>query len=466
MVNTKTFRDGLDPAQTLILPLSIDSWLRPDHPARALADITDQLDLSAIYETYDELRGQPPYDPRMMVRILAYAYSKGLRSSRRIEQALYDDIPMRWLSRNQQPDHSVIAEFRRRHHEALGDLLVQTVQIAKGAGLAGGHDVAVDGTKFQANASKHSAMSYGYMEEESRRLEEAVAHALAEMEAADRRDEGDSARADTLAEDVKFKGARLAKIRQAMAVLEQRAKEKAQANEAKRQAETEREGKTFVPKDLSSVEVEEKAQYNFTDPESRILRGKNDDYIQGYNGQVAVDAQSMIAVAAELTIDSTDYSGLVPVVDQAAANLGEMVPGVLADAGYFSNENVDAMERRGVDALIPPKRISHAQWREQPTAEGEPPADATAKDAMTHRIRTPQGRARYKRRQETVEPAFGNLKEVQCQRQELLRGYAKSRSMWRFQWAVFNLKKLAKAGVSATARMRRLAGSYEPVATA
>lgn len=268
MVNTKAFRDGLDPAQTLILPFSIDSWLRPDHPVRGLADITDQLDLSAIYATYDELRGQPPYDPRMMVRIITYAYSKGLRSSRRIEQALYDDIPMRWLSRNQQPDHSVIAEFRRRHHEALGNLLVQTVQIAKSAGLAGGHDLAVDGTKFQANASKHSAMSYGYMEEEKKRLEEAVRKALAEMEAADQRDEreGDTAEADSLAADVKFKEGRLAKIRQAMAALEQRAKEDAEAKEAKRKATAEREGKTFVPKDLSHIQVEEKAQYNFTDP--------------------------------------------------------------------------------------------------------------------------------------------------------------------------------------------------------
>jgi transposase len=468
MDNTKKFRGGLDPAQTLILPFSLDAWLRPDHPVRGLADIIDQLDLSAIYATYSELRGQPPYDPRMMVRIIAYGYSKGLRSSRRIEQALHDDIAMRWLSRNQQPDHSVIAEFRRRHHKALGDLLVQTVQIAKSAGLVGGHDVAVDGTKFQANASKHSAMSHGYMEEEKKRLEEAVAKALAEMEAADQRDEreGDSARADALAADVKFKQARLAKIREAMAALEQRAKESAEAKEAKRKAVAEREGKAFVPKDLSQVSVDEKAQYNFTDPQSRILRGKNDDYIQGYNGQVAVDAESMIAVAAELTIDSTDYGALVPVVDQAANNLGEKVPGVLADAGYFSAENVGAMEERGIDALIPPRRISHTEWRDQPLAEGAPPDDADAKDAMRHRIRTPEGRARYKRRQETVEPAFGNLKEVQGQRQELLRGYAKSRSMWRFQWAVFNLKKLVKAGVSAAARMRGPEGGYTLTAPA
>jgi transposase len=258
---------GLDPAQTLILPFNLDGWLRPNHPARGLADIIDQLDLSAI---------QPPHDPRMMVRIIAYGYSKGLRSSRRIEQALHDDIPMRWLSRNQQPDHSVIAECRRRHHEALGNLLVQTVQIAKSAGLVGGHDVAVDGTKFHANASKHSAMSYGYMVEEKRRLEEAVAKALEEMEAADQRDEreGDRAEADFLAADVKFKEARLAKIRDAMAAPEQRAKEDAEAKEAKRKATAEREGRTFVPKDLSHVRVEEKAQYNFTEPQSRIVRGQ------------------------------------------------------------------------------------------------------------------------------------------------------------------------------------------------
>lgn len=468
MGTAKRFRDGLSPAQTLILPFSIDAWLRPDHPVRALADVVDRLDLSAIYATYTELRGQPPYNPRMMVRVIIYAYAKGIRSSRRIEQALYDDMAFRWLSGNQQPDHAVIAEFRRRHHEALGDLLVQTVQIAKTAGLVGGHDLSIDGSKFKASASKHAAMSYGYMESEEKRLRAAIERALAEMEAADQRDEseGESDKEDALAADVKFKAARLAKIEQAMAVLAERAKAKAEADEAQRQAKAEREGKALVPKDLSKVVVDPKAQYNFTDPQSRILHTGDDGYIQGYNGQVAVDAVSMIAVSAELTTDSTDYSGLVPVVDQAAENLGQMPPGVLADAGYFSVANVASLQQRGIDALIPPQRIPHAEWRAQATAEGEPPDAASVKDAMKHRLRTSQGRARYKRRQETVEPAFGHLKEVQGQRQELLRGYAKTRSMWRFQWAVFNLKKLVLAGVSAGDRMTRAVGADGVVAMA
>lgn len=456
-MKTKTFRTGLSPQQALILPFSVNEWLREDHPVRALAELVDQLDLRPILSTYRELRGQPPYDPRMMVKVFVYAYSVGIRSSRRIERALYDDIAFRWLSGNQQPDHAVIAEFRRRHHEALGNILLATVQLGKRAGMLGGHDVAYDGSKFKANASKHAAMSYGFMEEEEKRLRAAIDRGMAELEANDRADDHDrdpDASDWTLEDDLKFKEKRLERIKKAKAELEARARAKAEVEEAERKALAEVQGKPFEPKDLSEVKPAAKDQYNFTDPESRILFNSEKTYIQGYNGQAAVDAESMMVVAADVTTQSNDYGALEPMVAQTCENLGEAPTGVLADAGYFSAENLAMLEKRELEALIPPNRIPHAEWREQPVAEGGPPEDADLREAMRHKLRTRDARRRYKKRQQTVEPTFGHLKEVQGQRQELLRWLSKVRSMWRFQCAVYNLMKLVRAGVSADGPMR------------
>jgi transposase len=452
---SKKFRTGVAPQQALILPFSLDQWLREDHPARALSELIDQLDLSPILDTYQELRGQPPYDPRIMVKVFVYGYAQGVRSSRRIERALYDDVAMRWLSGNQQPDHSRISEFRRRHHEALGNLLVETVRLGKQAGLVGGHDLSADGSKYKAHASKHAAMSYAYMEEEEKRLRAAIERGLEEMEQTDRREDaeyGKDGSGWTLEDDLKFKSRRLERIQKAKAELEARARAEAEAKADEARAN----GKEVKAVDPDKVVVNPKAQYNFTDPESRIMPASDKKaFIQGYNGQAAVDAESMLVVAADVTIQTTDYAALEPLVDQASANLGETPPAVLADAGYFSKENVAMLQAKGIAAFIPPERIPHSEWRAQPPAAAPVPEDADAREAMRHRLRTPEGRRRYKRRQETVEPTFGHLKEVQGQRQELLRGFAKARSMWRFQCAVYNLKKLVWAGLSANGPLGR-----------
>lgn len=320
--------------------------------------------------------------------------------------------------------------------------------------------------RFKANASRHAAMSYGYMAEEEKRLrarieqleEEARVRAeidrgLAEMEETDTREDqklGKAASGWTLGDDLRFKRQRLARIEKARAELEARVRAQAEAKVAGKTAKT----AESVPE---ATAVKDNAQYNYTDPESRIMRNSEKAFIQGYNGQAAVDAESMIVVAADVTTSSSDNGALEGIVAQACANLGEAPTGVLADAGYCSDANVAALEAQGIDALIPPGRIPHAEWREQAAAEGAPAPDATRREAMRHKLGTAEGRRRYKRRQETVEPTFGNLKEIQGQRQELLRGTAKVRSMWRFQCAVYNLKKLLKAGVSNNGPMGRVA---------
>jgi transposase len=454
----KKFRAGLAPNQTLIVPFTLESWLRPDHPAIALAELVDSLDLSPILDTYQELRGQPPYDPRVMVKIFIYAYSVGIRSSRRIERSLYDDVAMRFISGNQQPKFTRIAEFRRRHHEALGNILVQTVQLGKEAGLvAREHDVAVDGTKFGANASKHSAMSYAFMEEEEQRLREEIERVLTDMEHTDRIEDeryGPQKPGWTLSDELALKSKRLERITKAKAELEARAKARAEAKERERHKDAQAKGKSVEPKEPAEIVVDPKAQYNFTDPESRILRSRNDGFIQGFNGQAAVDADSMLIVAADLSTQSTDYGQLVGMIEQATQNIGAAPCGVLADAGYFSAENVAAMEGKGIEALIPPNRIPHRQWSEETGEVEVVPDDQGAKAKMREKLRRKEMRARYKRRQETVEPTFGYLKEVQGQRQELLRGEAKARSMWRFQCAIYNLMKLVRAAACPKAAMR------------
>ncbi len=293
-------------------------------------------------------------------------------------------------------------------------------------------------------------MSYAYMEEEEKRLHDEIESVLSDMESTDRVEDdryGPQKPGWTLTDELALKTKRLERIEQAKAELEARARARAEAEELERQAKAAAKGKTVAPKDPAQAVVDPKAQYNFTDPESRILHSRNEGFIQGFNGQAAVDADSMLIVAADVTTQSTDYGQLVGMIEQATENIGAAPAGVLGDAGYFSAENIAAMEEKGVEALIPPNRIPHRQWREETGEPEDLPDDAGVRAKMREKMRGKEIRARYKRRQETVEPTFGYLKEVQGQRQELLRGEAKARSMWRFQCAVYNFMKLVRAGV-------------------
>ncbi|MFS8535969.1 MAG: IS1182 family transposase [Limnochordales bacterium] len=436
----KTFRP-YQPNQTLLLPPSLGDWLPKDHLAYFLSEVVDQLDLSKIYGAYQEERGYPPYDPRMMVKIWVYAYAKGIRSSRRIAAALYEDVAFRVLADNQQPSFSTIALFRRRHHEALGELLVQTVRLAQKAGLVQLKQVAVDGTKVKANASKHSSMSYGRMQEEEKRLEAEIEQYLKEAETVDAEEDaafGDR-RGDELPPELADRQKRLEAIRRAKAELEEEARRKAEEQRVKEPANRR-------DKDDPPPKPKAKAQRNFADPDSRIMRNAEKAFIQGYNAQLVVDVKSQIILASDLTNQAADVGHLVPLIDQVEVNTGQAPKQVLADAGYYSDANRAALEQRGIDALIPPYKVRHTVWREARYPRGRIPRNLSAKDRMWRKVMSKRGRETYKLRHTSVEPVIGQIKWARNLLQFTVRGLAKVRSLWRFDCAVHNLLKLYRLG--------------------
>lgn len=441
----KHFRPYQPKNQIMLLPPVMSDWLPPDHEIHFIDDAVDRMDLSAIFAAYDNPQGYPPYHPAMMTKVLVYAYLRGIRSSRKIERALWEDVAMRVLSGNQQPDHWTLAHFRKRHQKALAGLFEQTVRMAQEAGLVKLGHVAVDGTKVKANASKHSAMSYGRMEKEAARLRAEIDQYFRDAEAADAEEDrlyGDR-RGDELPPELADRKKRLAAIERAKAILEAEARER----EAQRQAQAAEKGrKSRRPKAPAGV-PKDKAQYNFTDPDSRIMRSSDKAYIQAYNGQVAVDAESQIIVAAEMTNQAADAPHLLSLVDQVQRNTGRPAREVSADAGYYSQENLDGLAERGIEAFIPPEKIRHSDWRTATPPRGRIPRGLDAKGRMRRKLRTQRGRARYKLRQQSVEPVFGQIKWNRGLQQLLLRGLAAAQTSWRFECAVHNLMKMWKAGV-------------------
>ena len=434
----KKFRD-YRPNQTYLLPPSMRDWLPDDHPVYYISEMVDKMDLSAIYGEYREERGYPPYDPKMMVKVLLYAYSKGLRSSRKIERALHEDVGFRVLSGNQQPDFWTIAAFRRRHHKALGDLFLQTVRIADRAGLVKLAHVAVDGTKLKANASKHSAMSYGRMKTEVERLRKEIEEYLRQCDEVD------------AAEDKKHgngSGWRLPEhLSTAQKRLEAIEKAKRELEEEERRKRNDKDQSSPPGGDSPAAVPEDKAQRNFTDPESRIMLNSEKSFIQGYNAQAVVDAKSKVIVAADLTNRCSDVQHLEYLVAQVERNTGRRPKELSADAGYWSEANVRALEACGIEIFIPPEKVKHSEWRIQRSPRGRIPSGLSVKDLMRRKLRTKRGRKRYKLRQTSVEPAFGTIKEPLGMRQLLLRGLAKARSEWLMVCAVFNILKMFRAGV-------------------
>ncbi|HOK54593.1 MAG TPA: IS1182 family transposase [Armatimonadota bacterium] len=440
----KKFRD-YDQNQILLFPPSVQDWIPDDHPAKYIDEVVENLDLSAIYDSYTESRGYPPYSPIMMVKILMYAVSKGIHSSRKIEKALHDDIGFRYLSANQQPDHWTISEFRRRHMEALGDIFVQSVQVAQKSGLVKLEQIAIDGTKIKANASKHSAMSYARMKKEEERLDRMIREYLEEADRIDREEDALYGRGNgwSLPEELSTAEKRREAIRKALAELEAEAREKAEKEQAEKKEKAKKQGKKHNPrKKTSEATPKDKAQRNFTDMESRIMRNSDKAFIQGYNGQIAVDADTQIIVAADISNQAADTVHLTDIVRQVIENTGQVIKEVSADAGYYSEENLKFLERENIEAFIPPDKVKHSEWREARAPRGRIPGNADRRYLMRRKLKTKRGRARYKLRQISVEPVFGFVKEQLNLRQFLLRGLEKVRNYWRFTCAVANFMKI------------------------
>jgi transposase len=422
----KIFRP-YEPDQMLLMPPSLDEWVPDDHLARFVREVVGTLDLTAIEGTYSEERGYPPYHPRMMVGVLLYAYATGTYSSRKIARRLVEDVAMRFLAAGNQPDFRTLSEFRKRHSAALAALFTQVLRLCRRAGLVKLGQVAIDGTRMKANASKHKAMSYGRMSEQEAVLQAEIAELLRRAEQADRDEDtryGADRRDDELPAELARRESRLQKIREAKAALE------AEAREEARQA----------GKDPAQAAPPAKAQRNFTDPESKIQKTP-DGFIQGYNAQAAVDGHAQVIVAQTVTPMAADVGHLVPLVTAITRTLGRRPRRVLADAGYCSEENLQALEPRQIDAYIATGRLKHSELQ-APAPRGRPPANLTRRQRMARKLRTLRGRAVYACRKTIVEPVFGQIKHARHFRQFLRRGEIAVRDEWGLLCTVHNVLKL------------------------
>ena len=450
----KTFRP-YQPDQLLLLPASIEEWLPEGHLARFVREVAFELDLSAIEDTYSEERGQPPYHPRLMVTLLLYAYSTGTYSSRRMAAKLVDDVAYRFLAAGNTPDFRTLSDFRKTHGVALNGLFVQVLKLCAEAGLVKLGRVAVDGTKVKANASKHKAMSYARMSEREAALKAKVAELLARADAADEAEDaeyGEDRRGDELPEELQRAEGRLAKIRAAKAALEAQAREQAvtdaevaKANQAERERKEQENGRRFggqpfkVP-DPEQAKPAPKTQRNFTDPESRIQKTV-DGFIQGYTAVLAVDEVAQVIVAQHVTPNGPEVNELIPAVEAIERLMGKCPGQVVADAGYWSEQNVERLEARGIDVYLARGRMKHGEPG-APPPRGRIPAKLSAAERMQRKLRTKVGHAVYACRKTIVEPVNGQIKQARGFRQFLRRGLERVGQEWSLVCTAHNLLKL------------------------
>jgi transposase len=524
MSKPKTFRPW-NPEQTLLLPPSPVEWLPANRLVFFLLDLAAELDLSVIYAVYAarDPRGVKAYEPRMMVVLLLYAYCVGIPSSRRIERACWEDAAFRVLTGNQQPDHSRISDFRLVHLDALAGLFVQVLRLCQKAGLVSLGNVALDGTKVKANASKHKAMSHERMLKTEAQLEAEIAALLRKAELIDAQEDaryGKGKRGDELPKELQLRQDRLDALRKARAELEAEAaadharcrEQQARAAEeqateaaaaaaedndksdaesevsaqalAKEAQQAERRDKAArgraelarrlaiekaqaaglsTPDPLSSVDPlampsrnlpttaagdpKANAQRNFTDPDSHILKG-GDGWIQGYNCQGAVDGDHQIIVAVGVSNQASDQHHFIPMLERIVANTGQLPEKMIADAGYCSTANIEASEKRGLDAYVSTSRQEHGR-RPRPS-RGPAPRDLDARGRMDRKLRSKAGQAIYALRKIIAEPVFGQIKGARGLDRFLLRGLEKVNGEWTLMAITHNIGKLHRAALAAS----------------
>ncbi len=446
---SKTFRAWkID--QPLFLPPTVQDFVSKDHLACfVLSLVRDDLDLIEITGTYGSEWGQPPFDPTMMTALLLYSYCSGIYSSRRIAKACRERVDFMSIVALDAPDFRTISDFRKRHLKALGELFGQVLQLCEKAGLVKLGHVALDGTKIKANASKHKAMSYERMEKRAAELEAEVAKWLSAAEAADTEEDklhGRDKTGDEMPDWIADKKRRAERIRQAKAELEAEAKAAAEAKlkaaaEAQEAEGRRKSGRKAAP---PSTEPDTKAQKNFTDPESRIMKSK-DGFLQAYNAQAAVDGEAQIIVAQDVTQSAVDCGQLVPMTDAIETNLGRKPEQLSADAGYCSEANLEALESRNIDAYVATGRARDAVAGTATTATPEPAGAPTRVEAMRSKIKAGGHASPYRLRKQLPEPVFGQIKQARGFRQFLLRGIERVRAEWAIVCTVHNLLKLAAA---------------------
>lgn len=440
---SKTFRPWpVD--QAWLLPPSVQELVPPDDPAHLVRELArESLDLQAILSTYVEERGYPPFDPRMMTALLLYGYSQGIYSSRRLARACETRVDFMAVTAMQTPDFRTINEFRRRHLCALGELFGQVLKLCQKAGMVKLGHVALDGTKMPANASKHRAMSYERMKKTEKELAVEVAHWFEQAEKADAAEDaehGADKRGDEMPSWMANKQKRLETIRAAKAELEAEARAQLAAGikpEPPSDPTQPRRRKKKRPTDDGQPNA--KAQLNFTDRDSKILKGPS-GFIQGYNCQAAVDSAHQVIVAHAVSNEQADSLQMPHILDAIKANTGRQAQELSADSGYLSRRNLVELRRRRIRGYVATGRQKHGAA----TAAREAHRDPLVR-SMTARMKRGGHRSRYRLRKQLVEPAFGQIKEARGFRRFLLRGLKKVPSEWALVCTAHNLTKLVRA---------------------
>jgi transposase len=428
--------------QDWLLPQSLHEFVPPNHVAHFIRDLVrDELDLTAIMSDYDDERGFPPYHPGMMVALLLYAYTQGVYSSRRMARCCEERLDFMAVTAINRPDFRTISDFRKRHLSALADLFLQVLLLCRAAGLVQLGHVAIDGTKLKANASRHRAMSYLRMRQTETNLAGQVA---AWLESAEQHDAADDAEHGSCCGDempawIRTKQQRLDRIRAAKAALEAEAKQ--EPTSAAPDGPGPSSGMQAYGKPNRSADggPPDRAQRNFTDPDSRILPTR-DGFIAGYNGQLAVDAANQIIVSHRVVTNSGDVDGLIPLIDAARAALGRKPTEISADNGFASEANLEALAERRISAYIACRRGRH---RDEPETTWRRLKKQPRMIAMAVKIKRGGYRSRYRLRKQVVEPVIGHIKQARSFRQFLLRGLDKVRSEWALLCTAHNLLKLA-----------------------
>ena len=439
-----------NPEQPFLLPPSPQDWLPEDHLAYHVLDVVSQLDMSAFYAGYSsDGRGAAPFSPIMMVSLLLYGWCRHVYSCRKLAALCLEDIGARVIVADNRPDHNSVNLFRLRHGEALSKLFKQSVDLCQKAGMVSLVHVAVDGSKIAASASKRKAMSYGRIDAEEARLQAEIDGYLRRAAEEDARDDatfGPDNSGPNIPDEIKRRQTRLVKLRAAKEALEAEAQAAAEAKRLEREVKEAASDKPLSGRKPNiDPTPKDKAQRCFTDPDSRIMKGGDGSFMQGYNGQAAVDGAHQVIVACDLSQDANDKRLLVPLVEQTVKNTGRKPKTVLTDPGFYSEKNIDAMDAMGISVLIPPDR-------ERCGVPSDPAPELTAEEyaamsaiaRMRHKVSTKAGREAYRLRKSIVEPVFGQAKG--CAGSPgflgfLRRGLKKCTEEWHWLCARHNIMK-------------------------
>jgi transposase len=440
-----------DPNQELLIPPNIHEWLPEGHLAFFVDKLIDNADISSITEYYERSdRGNPPYNPSMMTKILSYAYCIGMPSSRKINKAMYEDVAFRVLGAGNFPDFRTISDFRKIHLGSLEELFSQVLHLCKEADLVKLGTVAIDGTKVKANASIDKNYCHETLKEKEERLRKIARDIFEEAEKVDEEEDriyGQDRRGDELPEGFRTKKEQLERIRKAKEIIERKQREKKNKYDKKMEERAEKKEKTGKklrgrkPKKIED-QPDESDKANITDPDSRMMKTRT-GYVQGYNAQVAVDCDSQVIVATDLTQDCNDKNQLVPMMNKTKENTGMLPKRGTMDAGYDNEEHIKQF-RDDVDLYIPTQKDwkQRKAMRELPPPRGRIPKKLTLRERMERKLLTKRGKEIYKKRGASVEPVNGQIKSIRRFDRLSLRGLQKGKGEWTFICTTHNILKL------------------------